>query len=142
MNLETIQECSFLIFYCCQSYRRRCNCCDWTEEAAYVMQSSPPRSSDQGHQPQMWLEVVQAPTPETKSSAKFTIDRDSQTYNAQSPTMPSEVSDIKQFIEICRRKDASCKNIPSPSHSASYNFNPRARMNWWLIANILPAITQ
>jgi hypothetical protein len=22
--------------------------------------------------------------------------------------MPSEVSDIKQFIEICRRKDASC----------------------------------
>lgn len=24
------------------------------------------------------------------------------------PTMPREVSDIKQFIEICRRKDASC----------------------------------
>lgn len=23
--------------------------------------------------------------------------------------MPSEVSDIKQFIEICRRKDASCE---------------------------------
>lgn len=23
--------------------------------------------------------------------------------------MPKEVSDIKQFIEICRRKDASCK---------------------------------
>jgi hypothetical protein len=22
--------------------------------------------------------------------------------------MPSEVSDIKQFIEICRRKDAQC----------------------------------
>jgi hypothetical protein len=22
--------------------------------------------------------------------------------------MPSEVSDIKQFIEICRRKDAKC----------------------------------
>jgi hypothetical protein len=22
--------------------------------------------------------------------------------------MPREVSDIKQFIEICRRKDASC----------------------------------
>lgn len=22
--------------------------------------------------------------------------------------MPKEVSDIKQFIEICRRKDASC----------------------------------
>lgn len=26
-----------------------------------------------------------------------------------SPIMPVEVSDIKQFIEICRRKDASCK---------------------------------
>ncbi len=26
-----------------------------------------------------------------------------------SVTMPSEVSDIKQFIEICRRKDAECK---------------------------------
>lgn len=25
-----------------------------------------------------------------------------------SPSMPKEVSDIKQFIEICRRKDASC----------------------------------
>jgi hypothetical protein len=23
--------------------------------------------------------------------------------------MPQEVSDIKQFIEICRRKDASCE---------------------------------
>ncbi len=29
--------------------------------------------------------------------------------------MPKEVSDIKQFIEICRRKDASCKPpFPSP----------------------------
>lgn len=26
--------------------------------------------------------------------------------------MPSEVSDIKQFIEICRRKDASCAFAP------------------------------
>ena len=25
------------------------------------------------------------------------------------PKMPQEVSDIKKFIEICRRKDASCK---------------------------------
>jgi hypothetical protein len=25
--------------------------------------------------------------------------------------MPSEVSDIKQFIEICRRKDAQCMSI-------------------------------
>ena len=30
-----------------------------------------------------------------------------------SPTMPSEVSDIKQFIEICRRKDAKCRSISS-----------------------------
>jgi len=27
--------------------------------------------------------------------------------------MPSEVSDIKQFIEICRRKDASCTSTTS-----------------------------
>src|SRR6201996_9021220 len=27
-------------------------------------------------------------------------------------TMPQEVSDIKQFIEICRRKDASCECHP------------------------------
>jgi hypothetical protein len=27
--------------------------------------------------------------------------------------MPQEVSDIKQFIEICRRKDASCKFGPA-----------------------------
>lgn len=33
----------------------------------------------------------------------------------RSPTMPQEVSDIKQFIEICRRKDASCK-IPLAGH--------------------------
>lgn len=26
--------------------------------------------------------------------------------------MPREVSDIKQFIEICRRKDASCRTSP------------------------------
>lgn len=27
--------------------------------------------------------------------------------------MPREVSDIKQFIEICRRKDASCTFTPN-----------------------------
>ena len=26
--------------------------------------------------------------------------------------MPREVSDIKQFIEICRRKDAKCEPLP------------------------------
>lgn len=30
-----------------------------------------------------------------------------------SPIMPKEVSDIKQFIEICKRKDASCKSSVS-----------------------------
>lgn len=29
-------------------------------------------------------------------------------HQHQTVTMPREVSDIKQFIEICRRKDASC----------------------------------
>ena len=28
--------------------------------------------------------------------------------------MPQEISDIKHFIEICRRKDASC-TLPSPT---------------------------
>lgn len=30
--------------------------------------------------------------------------------------MPSEVSDIKQFIEICRRKDASCTFCPNSTY--------------------------
>lgn len=35
---------------------------------------------------------------------------------AKSVKMPQEVSDIKQFIEICRRKDASCMFYP-PAYS-------------------------
>ena len=31
--------------------------------------------------------------------------------------MPREVSDIKQFIEICRRKDAKCTSLPETSES-------------------------
>lgn len=38
-----------------------------------------------------------------------------------SPTMPREVSDIKQFIEICRRKDAKCTF--SPKNPSSLNIN-------------------
>lgn len=48
----------------------------------------------------------------------------------QPATMPSEVSDIKQFIEICRRKDASCECPP---------FSPIWFQNCWrdpeLVAN-------
>jgi hypothetical protein len=41
--------------------------------------------------------------------ANFTIpNRTIRTDSSKSAKMPSEVSDIKQFIEICRRKDASC----------------------------------
>jgi hypothetical protein len=40
----------------------------------------------------------------SRSRPKRTIRTDS----SKSAKMPSEVSDIKQFIEICRRKDAKC----------------------------------
>jgi hypothetical protein len=33
--------------------------------------------------------------------------------------MPAEVSDIKQFIEICRRKDAQCTFYELPSSLGS-----------------------
>lgn len=44
--------------------------------------------------------------------------------------MPKEVSDIKQFIEICKRKDASCKPSPSPipSLAAEQTFACPARL--------------
>ena len=35
--------------------------------------------------------------------------------------MPREVSDIKQFIEICRRKDASCMLPPQPPPFPSFS---------------------
>ena len=28
--------------------------------------------------------------------------------------MPKQVQDIKQFLEICRRKDAKCTSLPYP----------------------------
>lgn len=37
----------------------------------------------------------------------------SPTPRKKSPTMPQEISDIKSFIEICRRKDASCMSAPN-----------------------------
>jgi hypothetical protein len=39
--------------------------------------------------------------------------------STQSVTMPSEVSDIKQFIEICRRKDAKCTFTCLPAHTGA-----------------------
>lgn len=42
----------------------------------------------------------------------------------KSPTMPREVSDIKTFIEICRRKDASCTFTPH------HPYGPRCASQW------------
>ncbi|KAI9847427.1 MAG: 60S ribosomal protein L38 [Thelocarpon superellum] len=39
--------------------------------------------------------------------------------------MPSEVSDIKQFIEICRRKDASSARIKKNPKSSQIKFKVR-----------------
>jgi len=36
------------------------------------------------------------------------------TDNFQTANMPREVTDIKQFLEIARRKDATCKSQPQP----------------------------
>ena len=47
--------------------------------------------------------------------------------------MPREVSDIKQFIEICRRKDAKCTS-PQPSHNS--NEKHRANMDLHLAGHI------
>ena len=52
------------------------------------------------------------PNSTTNSRPKSTTTRSLLPHPPQrltdSPTMPREVSDIKQFIEICRRKDAKC----------------------------------
>ncbi|EON69195.1 60S ribosomal protein L38 [Coniosporium apollinis CBS 100218] len=39
--------------------------------------------------------------------------------------MPSEVSDIKQFIEICRRKDASSARIKKNKKTNNIKFKVR-----------------
>ncbi|KAI9817001.1 MAG: 60S ribosomal protein L38 [Phylliscum demangeonii] len=41
--------------------------------------------------------------------------------------MPCEVSDIKQFIEICRRKDASVARIKKSPKSPKIKFKVRCR---------------
>jgi hypothetical protein len=46
----------------------------------------------------------------TETAAADHISPPSNAYHTSHNTanMPSQVTDIKQFIEICRRKDASC----------------------------------
>ncbi|CRG88018.1 large subunit ribosomal protein L38e [Talaromyces islandicus] len=51
-----------------------------------------------------------------------TLHPSSQTKSA---TMPSEVSDIKQFIEICRRKDASSARIKRNRKTSQTKFKVR-----------------
>ncbi|KAL1974301.1 hypothetical protein VTN31DRAFT_4505 [Thermomyces dupontii] len=41
--------------------------------------------------------------------------------------MPTEVSDIKQFIEICRRKDASSARIKRSRKTTQTKFKVRCR---------------
>jgi hypothetical protein len=47
--------------------------------------------------------------PELKTPPELSRLPNSHTLNLQTVKMPQEVSDIKQFIEICRRQDASCE---------------------------------
>ncbi|KAI9750817.1 MAG: 60S ribosomal protein L38 [Lichina confinis] len=41
--------------------------------------------------------------------------------------MPAEVSDIKQFIEICRRKDATSARIKKSPKTSAIKFKVRCR---------------
>ncbi|KAI9739763.1 MAG: 60S ribosomal protein L38 [Cirrosporium novae-zelandiae] len=41
--------------------------------------------------------------------------------------MPSQVSDIKQFLEICRRKDASSARIKKSSKTQAIKFKVRCK---------------
>ncbi|KAJ5090722.1 60S ribosomal protein L38 [Penicillium argentinense] len=47
--------------------------------------------------------------------------------------MPSEVSDIKQFIEICRRKDASSARIKRNRKSQQIKFKVRCHRNLYTL---------
>ncbi|CAI7677056.1 60S ribosomal protein L38 [Penicillium cosmopolitanum] len=47
--------------------------------------------------------------------------------------MPSEVSDIKQFIEICRRKDASSARIKRNRKSQQVKFKVRCHRNLYTL---------
>ncbi|CAG7918568.1 unnamed protein product [Penicillium olsonii] len=47
--------------------------------------------------------------------------------------MPSEVSDIKQFIEICRRKDASSAGIKKNRKTQQTKFKVRCSTNLYTL---------
>ncbi|KAJ5788341.1 60S ribosomal protein L38 [Penicillium paradoxum] len=47
--------------------------------------------------------------------------------------MPAEVSDIKQFIEICRRKDASSARIKKNRKSQQTKFKVRCHTNLYTL---------
>ncbi|MCJ1366325.1 hypothetical protein MMC16_005453 [Acarospora aff. strigata] len=60
----------------------------------------------------------------------FNIDDDNDEHiwhllTSNSPTMPQEVSDIKHFIEICRRKDASSARIKRNRKTQQIKFKVR-----------------
>ncbi|CAP91807.1 60S ribosomal protein L38 [Penicillium rubens] len=47
--------------------------------------------------------------------------------------MPAEVSDIKQFIEICRRKDASSARIKKNGKNQQTKFKVRCHKNLYTL---------
>ncbi|KAJ5747919.1 uncharacterized protein N7511_009615 [Penicillium nucicola] len=47
--------------------------------------------------------------------------------------MPAEVSDIKQFIEICRRKDASSARIKKNRKNQQTKFKVRCQKNLYTL---------
>ncbi|CAG8909332.1 unnamed protein product [Penicillium egyptiacum] len=47
--------------------------------------------------------------------------------------MPAEVSDIKQFIEICRRKDASSARIKKNGKHQQTKFKVRCHRNLYTL---------
>ncbi|CAI7579717.1 Ribosomal protein L38e [Penicillium griseofulvum] len=47
--------------------------------------------------------------------------------------MPAEVSDIKQFIEICRRKDASSARIKKNGKTQQTKFKVRCHRNLYTL---------
>ncbi|CAD0081554.1 unnamed protein product [Aureobasidium vineae] len=51
--------------------------------------------------------------------------------------MPSQVLDIKQFIEICRRKDASCAFSVNWSKTSAQQIKFKVRCNRYLYTLVL-----
>ncbi|CEJ89748.1 Putative Ribosomal protein L38e [[Torrubiella] hemipterigena] len=47
--------------------------------------------------------------------------------------MPQEVADIKKFIEICRRKDASSARIKKNKKAQSVKFKVRCQKNLYTL---------